>query len=421
MRTKRLVSAGLALVLLAFLSLKLHAQAVYGSISGTVFDTSGAAVPNAKVAITDVGRDISYTTSTNESGNYSQTHLIIGKYRIRVELSGFKAAVQENVNVAVDTVTTADITLQPGEVTQTVDVTAEVPLLKTERTDVSTTLSEKSVEELPSYGRNFTYYLLLSPGTIQFNWLDNSTENPQSGIAVNVNGQHFTWVGYNLDVTDNRDFMYGNMIVVPDLDSVVQAKITSANYDAEFGQANAGIVSTTTKSGSNGFHGSAFMFRRNDLTQARDPFTQSVPLDSSGRLLPQSLWSQFGGSFGGPIFKNKTFFFADYQGTRAKNAGSVLLRVPTEAERSGDLSALAAAAGVDIFDPATSVVDAKGNLVSRQQFPGNVIPTNRLSQPALKLLSYVPLPNITGVDVTAPNYSTSGHDINNGDIFNVRI
>ena len=377
-------------------------------------------MPNAKVTITDVGRDVSYTTSSNESGNYSQTHLISGKYRVRVEVSGFKTAVQENVNVAVDTVTTVDVTLQPGEVTQTVDVTAEVPLLKTERTDVSTTLSERSVEELPSLGRNFTYFLLLSPGTIQFNWLDNSTENPQSGIAVNVNGQHFTGVGYVLDGTDNRDFMYGNMIVVPNLDSVVQAKVTSANYDAEFGQANAGVVSTSTKSGSNEYHGSAFMFRRNDLTQARDPFSQSVPIDASGRLLPQSLWSQFGGSFGGPIIKNKTFFFADYQGTRAKNAGSVLLRVPTAAERTGDLSALAAAAGVDIFDPQ----NATGQAVppeQRQQFPGNVIPSNRLSQPALKLLNYLPLPNITGVGATEPNYSTSGHDVYNGNIFNVRV
>src|SRR5437867_10670481 len=105
------------------------------------------------------------------------------------------------------------------------------------------------------------------------------------------------------------------------------------------------------------------MFRRNDLTQARDPFSQSVPLDASGRLLPESLWSQFGGSFGGPIFKNKTFFFADYQGTRAKNGGSVLLRVPTATERTGDLSALAAATGLDVFDP----LNASGQPVAPEQ------------------------------------------------------
>jgi len=140
----------------------------------------------------------------------------------------------------------------------------------------------------------------------------------------------------------------------------------------------------------------------------------------TGRLLPESLWSQFGGSFGGPIFKNKTFFFADYQGTRAKNGGSVLLRVPTAAERTGDLSALAAATGLDVFDP----LNASSQPVApeqRQQFPGNIIPANRLSQPALKLLSYLPLPNIAGVGATEPNFSASGHDVYNGNIFNVRI
>jgi outer membrane receptor protein involved in Fe transport len=210
------------------------------------------------------------------------------------------------------------------------------------------------------------------------------------------------------------------MIIVPDLDSVVQAKVTSANFDAEFGQAQAGVVSTSTKSGSNDFHGSAFFFRRNDLTQARDPFTQSVPIDSSGRLLPQSLWSQFGGSVAGPIMKNRTFFFVDYQGTRAKDAGSVLLRVPTAAERTGDLRALAAASGQDIFDP----LSAAGQTLAppqRQQFPGNVIPMSRLSAPAIKLLDLIRLPNITGVSPTDPNYSASANGTFDANVFNIRV
>ncbi|MCU1272694.1 MAG: Cna B-type protein [Bryobacterales bacterium] len=390
-------------------------QAVYGSIAGTVYDSSGAGVPKATVTITDVKKSINYSTTTNESGNYSQTHLIIGSYRVKVEFAGFKTAVQDNVDLAVDTVTTVDITLQPGDVTQTINVTAETPLLKTERTDVATTLSEKAVTDLPTINRNFTTLLLLTPGAVQFNWNDTSTENPQGGIAVNVNGQHFTGLGYLLDGTDNRDFMYGNMLVVPDLDSVVQAKITSANFDAEFGQAQAGVVTTSTKSGTNAFHGSAFMFRRNNLTQARDPFTQSVP-DTNGKLLPRSLWSQFGGSIGGPIIKNKTFFFGDYQGTRAKNGGSQVLRIPTAAERTGDLRALAAASGQDIFDPASGATPA-----DRKQFSGNVIPTARLSQPALNLLGMLPLPNIPGAGPTDPNFSASANDRFNGDVFNIRI
>jgi len=391
------------------------AQAVYGSIAGTVYDSSGAGVPKAAVTITDLKKSITYTTTTNESGNYNQSHLIIGQYSVRVEFAGFKAAVQESVDVAVDTVTTVDVTLQPGDVTQTINVTAEVPLLKSERTDVATTLSEKAVMDLPTINRNFTELILLTPGSIQFNWNDTSTENPQGGIAINVNGQHFTGLGYLLDGTDNRDFMYGNMLVVPDLDSVVQAKVTSSNFDAEFGQAQAGVVTTSTKSGTNEFHGSAFMFRRNDLTQARDPFSQSVP-DANGKLLPQSLWSQFGGSIGGPIWKNKTFFFGDYQGTRAKNAGSQILRVPTAAERNGDLSALAAASGQDIFNPFSGATPA-----DRTPFSGNVIPGGLLSQPALKLLAMIPLPNIPGAGPTDPNFSASAHDQFNGDVFNIRV
>ena len=341
MRRTHLVFALTFLVALAYPPRSLRGQAVYGSIAGTVYDASGGVVPNAKVTITDVQKSVNYIASTNESGNYSQTHLIIGRYRVRVELAGFKVAVQDNVDVAVDTVTTVDVTLQPGAVTETVEVKGEVPLLKTERTDVSTTLSERSVVDLPTFGRNFTQLMLLTPGAIQYTWNDTSTENPQGGIAVNVNGQMFVGVGYILDGTDNRDMMYGNMIVVPNLDSVVQAKVTSSNYDAEFGQANAGVVTTSTKSGTNEFHGSAFIFRRNDLTQARDPFAQSVPDPITGRLQPQTLWDQFGGSLGGRIVKNKLFFFADYQGTRAKNGGSTTARVPTAAERTGDLSVLA--------------------------------------------------------------------------------
>ncbi|MGI8960679.1 MAG: carboxypeptidase-like regulatory domain-containing protein [Bryobacteraceae bacterium] len=394
----------------------LYGQAVYGSIAGTVYDSSGGTVPSAKVTITDLGRDQNYLNTTNQDGYYSQAHLIAGHYRVRVEAAGFNAFVQDTVSVSVDSVTSIDVHLTTGDVSQTIDVKEEVPLLKTERTDVSTTFSERAVEQLPTINRNFTQLLLLTPGAVQFNWNDTSTENPQGGIAVNVNGQHFTGVGYILDGTDNRDFLYGNMIVVPDLDSVVQAKITSANFDAEFGQAQAAVVSTSTKSGSNNFHGSAFMFRRNDLTQARDPFSQSVPIDSSGRLLPQSLWTQFGGSFAGPVIKNKTFFFGDYQGTRAKDAGSALLRVPTAAERTGDLSALAQASGQNIFDPATG-----GTPANRQPFAGNIIPNSRISQPALNLLNLLPLPNISNVGSTDPNYAASGNGIYNGDMFNMRI
>jgi Carboxypeptidase regulatory-like domain len=393
---------------------------VYGSIAGTVYDSSGAGVPRATVAITDLQKNINYTSITNESGNYSQAHLIIGRYRVRVEVTGFKAAVQEGVDLAVDTVTTVDMTLQPGDVNQTIEVTEETPLLKTERTDVSTTLAERSVAELATLGWNFTELMLLTPGAVQYGWNDTSTENPQGGIAVNVNGQFFVGVGALLDGTDNRDMMYGNMIIVPDLDSVVQAKVTSSNYDAEFGSASAAVVTTSTKSGTNEFHGTAFLYRRNDLTQARDPFTQSTADPVSGLLLPKTLWDQFGASIAGPIVKNKIFFLTDYQGTRAKDGGSATARVPTAAERSGDFSALANGTGQDIYIP----FDAKGNAIAPAQrvpFPNHQIPTSMLSHPALNLLKYVPLPDMAASDPGAPNYSRGGQEKFTGDSINARV
>ncbi len=355
-------------------------------------DASGGGVAAAKVTITDLDRNIVHATETSGNGNYNLAHLIIGKYRVQVEMPGFKTSVAE-VNVQVDTTQTVDMTLQPGDVKQTITVTDEVPLLKTERTDVSTTLTEMQVTDLPTFGRNFSELLLLTPGAVQFNWNDTSTENPQGGIAVNVNGQEFVGVGAILDGTDNRDMMYGNMIIVPNLDSVVQTKVTSADYDAEFGQVSAAVVTTSTKSGTNDWHGSAFWYRRTDATQARDPFLQAPP----NNILPATHWNQFGGSVGGPILKNKLFFFLDYQGTRAKDGGSAQARVPTLAERNGDFSAWLAN-GVQIFNP----FDSEGNIVApvaRTPFPNNQIPLSLLSTPssvaAQKLLAYIPLPNKT--------------------------
>jgi hypothetical protein len=416
-----LAAAGLFASVCAMASGSAFGQAVYGSIAGTVFDSSGAPIPQATVTVTNAERNTTTSVTTNDSGNYSQTHLIIGHYAVRVEAAGFNVEVQEGVELAIDTVSTVDFHLKPGKVQETVQVTGEAPLLKTERTDVATTLSEKQVSDLPTFGRNFTELLLQTPGAVQFNWNDTSTENPQGGIAVNVNGQMFVGVGGQLDGTDNRDMMYGNMIIVPNLDSVVEAKITSSNYDAEFGSASAAVVTTSTKSGTNQLHGTAFLYRRNDVFQARDPFTESTPDPVTGRLLPASLWDQFGGSIGGPIVKNKIFYFGDYQGTRAKDGGSATSVVPTAAERTGDFSAwLQGPSPQVIYNP----YDANGNIIDpslRQPFPGNIIPAKYLSAPAMALLKYIPLPNIANAAPGINNYAGGGHDVFHGDATNIRI
>ncbi len=434
----RLLLAGLLLIL-AFSGSSASAQQVYGSIGGSVIDSSGGAVSDAKVTITDTSRNIVYNTATNSTGAFILSHLIIGTYKVQVEAPGFKTAVEEKVEVAVDTQRTLDITMQPGDVRQTIEVTDEIPLLKTERTDVATTLSDRQVTELPSFGRNFSELLLYTPGAVQFNWSDTSTENPQGGIAVNVNGQEFVGVGAFLDGTDNRDMMYGNMIIVPDLDSVVQAKITSANYNAEFGQVSAAVVTTSTKSGTNQYHGAASWFRRTDATFARDPFAQAPdPSNPNKQLIPGTKWNQFGGNLGGPIKKDKAFFFVAYEGTRAKDGGSQTSRLPTANERNGDFSAwLTGANPTIIYNP----YDAAGNIIpngSRSQFVAfptgvdvnalctnaagcpNMIPTRYISTASQNLLKLLPVPT-SGDGSDLPNYSGGGSDTFKGDALTARV
>ncbi|HYZ86720.1 MAG TPA: TonB-dependent receptor, partial [Bryobacteraceae bacterium] len=392
----------------------LRAQAVYGSIVGTVVDQSGSAVVGAKVIITDMGRDVSMSTTTNESGNFTQRALIVGKYRLRVEASGFKSFVQENIGVSVDLETRVDVQMQVGEISQVLEVTAEATVLKTERSDVATTWSEKTVTNLPVLNRRFTNFQLMTPGVVSFPTSQTaaSAENPQGSYRMLVNGQSFAGTSHLLDGTDNHDAVLGWIVINPTLESVTEAKITTANYDAEFGVASAGVVSSQTKSGTNAIHGSAFEFLRNDVMQARNPFTQSrVIPNSGGRTIPLTQWNQFGGSIGGPIKRNKLFYFGDFQGTRRNTGGGVLLRVPSAEERAGDLSGL----GLNIFDPASGPTPA-----TRTQFAGNKIPANRLSPQALNLLKLIPLPN-TPAQLDQPNYAASGGVKFNDEAVNTRV
>lgn len=402
-------------IMLLFCStLAARAQAVYGSIVGTVSDSTGAVVSGARVTITDLGRDVTNETTTNESGLFTQRFLIVGRYRVRVEAPGFKTFVQDNVGVSVDTETRVDIQLQVGDVTQTMEVTSEAGVLKTERSDVASTYSEKTITNLPVLNRRFTNFQLMTPGVVAFptSLTAASAENPQGSYRMLVNGQSFAGTSHLLDGTDNHDAVLGWIVINPTLESVTEAKITTANYDAEFGVASAGVVSAQTKSGTNQFHGSAFEFLRNDHMQARNPFTQSKPIpNSGGRLIPLTQWNQFGGSIGGPIRKNKLFFFGDFQGTRRNTGGGALLRVPSAVERGGDLSGL----GLNIFDPASGSTPA-----TRTQFPNNVIPSNRLSAQAQNLLKQIPGPNISAVR-DQPNFASAGGVKFDDEAFNTRI
>lgn len=405
----RKAAAIVFLALFALLTPKAFGQAVYGNIVGTVVDQSGAAVPNAKVTITDTQRAVSFTTTTNIDGNFTQRFLIAGTYQVRIEAPGFKAGVQ-TVIVSVDQEARADMKLEVGEVSQVVEISAEAPLLKTERADVAVTFNEKTVTNLPLINRRFTQFELLTPGVQATTSQTASSEDPQGSFRKVVNGQSFAGSTQLLDGTDNRDALLSLIVINPTLESLSEAKITTSAYDAEFG-ATAGVISVQTKSGANEFHFVGFEFLRNDHLNARNPFTQFRKIAGTDRFIPVTQYNQFGGSASGRIIPDRLFFFADYQGTRRNTGGSALLRVPSLAERAGDLSGL----GVDIFDPASGATPA-----TRTQFPGNRIPAARLSPQAQNLLRLIPLPNIAGVTRDNPNYVGSGTIKFNEDLWNTR-
>lgn len=397
------------------------AQAVFGSIAGTVTDPSGAAIAGAKVTITETGKDVSYNTVTNGSGNYVQSHLTVGNYDVRVEAPGFEAYVRQNVRVTVDEVAAVNAQLTVGKVGEVVEVGAQDALLKTEKSDISDTLEQKTVQEIPIYDRDVSRLYFLVPG-IQATSITAASEQPQDVYRPKVNGSYWGGISFQLDGTDNRESVLGEPVITPKPDAISELKISTTSYDAEFGQASQAVIVAQTKSGSNKLHGSAFEYRRDQHWQAKDPFTQSKPLPgTTDKFIPATLRNDFGGSIGGPIQKDKMFFFGDYEGTRQKLGNSLLLTVPTAAERAGDLSDL----GANIYDPCPTSNPNCGTSVlapgARTQFTGNVIPTSRLSQQALALLNFIPLPNVAGAAGGTPNYIASGTGIQNSNSFDVRV
>src|SRR5256886_12625352 len=315
----------MCLALILVFSTSALGQAVYGSISGTVTDPQGAAVANAKVSVTSATKATTVQTTTNADGNYSVTHLIPDSYNIRVEAPGFKAFESKNIQVSADTAARVDGHFQVGGASETVEVTAESPQLKTDRADVAIQFNSKYVENLPILNRNFTSLELASPGTQKLvGWSHAATENPQGGQQIFVNGQHFSGTAFELDGTDNQDPILGIIVVNPNLDAIQEAKMSLQNYDAEFGKAVAGVVTVQTKSGSNDLHGSAFFDWRGDGQQARNPFT-----NPPGVALPNASFKGFGAAAGGPIIKNKLFAFGDYQGTRQTGGVTDQLTIPT--------------------------------------------------------------------------------------------
>ncbi len=434
--TKRWVLSLTVCVIFALVSTAAYGQAVFGNIVGTATDPQGAAVAGAKVTVTSVTKNTSVTTTTNDSGNYSVTHLIPDIYKVKFEGAGFKTFEQGDVPVSADGTQRVDVQFTVGSTSETMEVTGEPPQLQTDKSDIAIEFNNTYVQDLPTLNRNFTTFELLSPGTQKLTgWSHANTENPQASQQIFVNGQHFSGTNYQLDGTDNQDPILGIIVINPNLDAVSEAKIALQQYDAEMGKAVAGYVTSQTKSGSNDFHGSAFWFRRTDANQARDPFSQFAPDPSTGRYIPSSKWQQFGGSIGGPIIKNKLFFFADYQGTRQNTGITNTYSIPTALVQSTcsqttgfcNLSQYLGATGGggdsqvmqgQVFDPTTGT--GTGSL--RTPFAGNLIPNSMINPQARALLAFFPSPDVAGgANGTVNNYVAGGAGPFSQNAFDTRI
>jgi hypothetical protein len=321
----------LGTILLGF-SAPVMGQAVNATLVGTVTDSSGAAVSNVKVTITETNTGISRASQTNESGNYIFPDLPPGTYTVTAEQSGFKRASRAGVDVIVNTTGRVDLVLQPGNISETITVEAETPILQTERADTGRKLETVLTENVPlGTNRNFQNLLNIVPGTTRATFQHSQFFNASSSLQTEVNGQLRQGNNYQIEGIDDNERTGLLQILIPPLEAIQTVDVSTSNYDAELGRASGAVVNVILKSGSNNYHGAAYEFARNSYFNARNFFDKSV-----GHLA----YNYFGGNIGGPIKKNKLFFFADYLKVFDHEANTNTISIPTMPFRSGDLTAV---------------------------------------------------------------------------------
>src|SRR6516165_3607403 len=321
MRTRRSGKLGLVVALLGlvlFGASNLRAQIDTGSILGTISDSTGAVIPSAKVSLTNEGTNLTIMTASKGDGTYIFTPVKIGSYAVTAESAGFEKVTQTHITVNIDQQVVVNLTLKPGQVTETVEVTAAPALLQTQTAAVGQVVGTQSVNNLPLNGRNFTFLAQVVAGV---NTPQADTRGNAASGAFAANGLRPAQNNYLLDGIDNNsdtvDFLNGtNFVVLPPVDAIQEFKVQINNYSAQYGRSGAAILNATIKSGTNNLHGDFFEFFRNDALDAADFFE-----NSGGTPIGELRLNQFGGTIGGPIViphvyngRNKLFFFGDYEG-----------------------------------------------------------------------------------------------------------
>jgi hypothetical protein len=359
--------------------LPLLAQTDTATITGQVADPSGAVLPKAAIEAANQDTGLKHRADSNEAGVYVIPALPIGRYEVSASLQGFQTVRRSGVAISAGTRLRLDFQLKVGAVNEVVEVTAAVPLLESETSSLGQVVENTTITQMPLNGRNYQRLATLAPGVLPSrsrNFVDD---------AFSVNGANMWQNQFVLDGADNTNYFSGvviasNQTVKPSVDAIQEFKMETHNFSAEFGRGGGAVIQVTTKSGTNQLHGSLFEFLRNDKLDANNFF-------NSGRAKPPFRQNQFGGTLGGPIRRDRMFFFASHQSTHIREKLTRLSRIPTAAQLQGNFQGVA-----NIFDPATQ---AAGNI--REPFPSNTIPQSRFDPVALRMVRLYPAPNRAGV------------------------
>ena len=384
-----------SVVLLATLSELAFAQTGRGGLTGVVTDSSGAVIPNASVELVNVGTNTKQATFTGSSGLYSIAAVLPGTYRLAFTASGFQTVVRNEVRVEVDRVASVNAQLSPGEISQTVAVSAQAELPSVASSTVGQFINEKTLESLPTNGRNIYLTIQLSPGVIPNNGALNQTGgNNRQGIEVSafkINGQRAGTLAYYFDGSPLTVMGYGPAVTSPafspPMDAVQEYRLDTNNMSATYAAPGTGLISLVSKSGTDKYHGSGFFFARPNAMVANDPFLKA---SQSRRNIPNQPPDfhryQEGGSFGGPILKGKLFFFGDYEQTASEALDTLTTTLASAANRTGNFSDVPT-----IYNPFS--VNSAGQ---RQPFPGNAVPKSMMDPVALNVQKFIPAPTQAG-------------------------
>ena len=405
------------LVLLVFVLLpSAWAQGTSAQLVGRIADPSGAAVPGVDVKIENTDTGFTRQTTTAENGAYAFPLLPPGNYKLTTGKDGFRPQSRTGINLAVDQVARLDLELEIGAMTQEVSVTATAPLLEQETSALGQVIDNRKIQNIPLNGRSAFRLVTLTPGIMtspsssgQFGDIPVNT-NFDGNFSINGGRQMSNEV--QIDGVPSTTGQFNTITTIPSIEATQEFKVQSNNLNAEWGRFSGGVVNVSTRSGTNQIHGSLYEYLRNNVFDANEFFNKTA-----GRGIPAFHMNQFGGAAGGPIRKNRTFFFADYQGTRWRRGDSLRVSVPTALQRQGDFSQTRAQNGqsVTIYDPQSSSTN-------RTPFAGNVLPASRIDPIARKLLDYYPAANATGDPNTLfNNYANNAGRAIDGDQVSGRV